>query len=253
MTLHGVRGFESHPLRHAEAQRVTWSRRGVRVAEGARLESVCAGNCTAGSNPALSANLVASGKPHGIERLETFASPPRRLRRGRVRTRGGRVVAGCGEARVRSRGGVGGGRDAGSVAVDRGCGWGDGGWAVEPGAAARCSRHPALSANLVACADSPDLEADGAAPCSSRGLRGGWVRSRGGWWMAGRAVVRVRSRGVWWVGVVVRSKELGSRASRPPEPRQTRKGAAIRGSLRAPRSPRAPWFATAAYLGSRLS
>ncbi len=30
-------------------------RRGVRVAEGARLESVCGGNSTAGSNPALSA------------------------------------------------------------------------------------------------------------------------------------------------------------------------------------------------------
>ncbi len=30
-------------------------RRGVRVAEGARLESVCGGNFTAGSNPALSA------------------------------------------------------------------------------------------------------------------------------------------------------------------------------------------------------
>jgi hypothetical protein len=32
-------------------------RRGVRVAEGARLESVCGGNSTAGSNPALSASF----------------------------------------------------------------------------------------------------------------------------------------------------------------------------------------------------
>ena len=31
------------------------ARRGVRVAEGARLESVCAGNRTEGSNPSLSA------------------------------------------------------------------------------------------------------------------------------------------------------------------------------------------------------
>ena len=36
-------------------EQYTVTGRGVRVAEGARLESVCAGNCTAGSNPALSA------------------------------------------------------------------------------------------------------------------------------------------------------------------------------------------------------
>ena len=34
----------------------TEARRGVRVVEGARLESVCAGNRTEGSNPFLSAN-----------------------------------------------------------------------------------------------------------------------------------------------------------------------------------------------------
>ena len=33
-------------------------RRGVRVAEGARLESVYRGNCIAGSNPALSASFI---------------------------------------------------------------------------------------------------------------------------------------------------------------------------------------------------
>src|SRR5437667_7770225 len=32
------------------------ARRDVRVVEGARLESVCTGNCTEGSNPSLSAN-----------------------------------------------------------------------------------------------------------------------------------------------------------------------------------------------------
>ncbi len=35
----------------------TEARRGVRVVEGARLESVCAGNRTEGSNPFLSANI----------------------------------------------------------------------------------------------------------------------------------------------------------------------------------------------------
>ena len=34
------------------------NRRDVRVVEGARLESVCRGNSTEGSNPSLSANLV---------------------------------------------------------------------------------------------------------------------------------------------------------------------------------------------------
>ena len=33
------------------------ARRDVRVVEGARLESVCTGNCTEGSNPSLSANF----------------------------------------------------------------------------------------------------------------------------------------------------------------------------------------------------
>jgi hypothetical protein len=33
-------------------------RRGVRAVEGARLESVCRGNLTAGSNPALSATPI---------------------------------------------------------------------------------------------------------------------------------------------------------------------------------------------------
>ena len=45
-----ARGFESHPLRHASE---SW--RDDRVAEGARLESVCTGNRTEGSNPSLSA------------------------------------------------------------------------------------------------------------------------------------------------------------------------------------------------------
>ena len=49
-------------------------RRGVRVAEGARLESVCAGKtCAAGSNPALSAILVAKAlKPLRYQGFRLF-------------------------------------------------------------------------------------------------------------------------------------------------------------------------------------
>ncbi len=63
-----VRGFESLPLRQRptgtfgapcarEGGPASWRgrRRGDRVAEGARLLSECAGNCTEGSNPSLSA------------------------------------------------------------------------------------------------------------------------------------------------------------------------------------------------------
>ena len=56
-------------------------RRGDRVAEGAALEMLCAGNCTAGSNPALSATasrrnsscvfFYASGGEAGFERSST--------------------------------------------------------------------------------------------------------------------------------------------------------------------------------------
>jgi hypothetical protein len=47
-------------------------RRGVRVAEGARLESVCTGNRTAGSNPALSANKK---RPWFVDRGSWFETP----------------------------------------------------------------------------------------------------------------------------------------------------------------------------------
>ncbi len=46
------REFESLPLRSSFLKSVG---RGAGVAELARLESVCAGNCTVGSNPTLSA------------------------------------------------------------------------------------------------------------------------------------------------------------------------------------------------------
>src|SRR6187397_544665 len=48
-------------------------RRDVRVVEGARLESVCRGNSTVGSNPTLSANLR--------QTLTTFAATVGRPRR----------------------------------------------------------------------------------------------------------------------------------------------------------------------------
>ena len=44
--------------------------RDVRVVEGARLESVCTGNCTAGSNPALSAIFLSKIIDCKIERWE---------------------------------------------------------------------------------------------------------------------------------------------------------------------------------------
>ena len=43
-------------------------RRGVRVAEGARLESVCAGNGTVGSNPTLSEGTLVYGTVNEINK-----------------------------------------------------------------------------------------------------------------------------------------------------------------------------------------
>ena len=47
-----------------DSRRSELPRRDDRVAEGARLESVCTGNRTVGSNPTLSAKTKASGPPH---------------------------------------------------------------------------------------------------------------------------------------------------------------------------------------------
>ena len=41
-----------------EGVKFTCFRRGARVAELARLESVCTGDCTVGSNPTLSADIA---------------------------------------------------------------------------------------------------------------------------------------------------------------------------------------------------
>ena len=46
-------------------------RRGVRVVEGARLESVCRGNSTEGSNPSLSANPTFQSKSLMFQRIST--------------------------------------------------------------------------------------------------------------------------------------------------------------------------------------
>ena len=55
------------------------TRRDVRVVEGARLESVCRGNSTVGSNPSLSANPLAA---LGIQARVVFR--PSRLSRRSV-------------------------------------------------------------------------------------------------------------------------------------------------------------------------
>ena len=53
------RGFKSHSLRHKDHNSKNFTlRRDAREAEEARLESVCAGNCTEGSNPSLSAIII---------------------------------------------------------------------------------------------------------------------------------------------------------------------------------------------------
>jgi hypothetical protein len=53
-------GFWAEPL--ARKPLILQMRRDVRVVEGARLESVCRGNSTEGSNPSLSANQIYSQK-----------------------------------------------------------------------------------------------------------------------------------------------------------------------------------------------
>jgi hypothetical protein len=111
------------------------------VAERARLESVCTGNRTAGSNPALSAiGRRAMWDVH--MRGSTCAAS----RRGRVRTREGWVRGWCAVERVWTRGGVGGWRDAGWSGRDRGCGGQGGGCVIREAGEVWCSRHPALSA-----------------------------------------------------------------------------------------------------------
>src|SRR3990167_4354796 len=54
-------GFWAEPL--ARKPLILKIRRDVRVVEGARLESVCRGNSTVGSNPTLSASLT-QRSPH---------------------------------------------------------------------------------------------------------------------------------------------------------------------------------------------
>jgi hypothetical protein len=73
-------------------------RRDVRVVEGARLESVCRGNSTVGSNPTLSANFqhkahrVRSGL-HGVPRcVRVVGIHGGRLRRGATRGVGVRIA-----------------------------------------------------------------------------------------------------------------------------------------------------------------
>ena len=79
------------------SQVVDSKRRDVRVVEGARLESVCRGNSTVGSNPTLSANSPAQAHRvlsglHGLPRSVRVVDIHRgRLRRGATRGVGLRV------------------------------------------------------------------------------------------------------------------------------------------------------------------
>ena len=94
------------------------------MAERARLESVCTGNRTAGSNPALSATS-ARARPSCLDARRPVARPTRQWRRGRVRTRVGGWSGGARAGRVRSRGGrvVGATRVAPRPAGAEGDGW----------------------------------------------------------------------------------------------------------------------------------
>ena len=120
-----VRIPPSPPRELGEIGRMRPSRRGVRVAEGARLESVCTGNRTAGSNPALSASFCVWSWA-GREPLAEGAGENRGPARGFDRA-----------------GGRGGGREAGFRAFGRGR-------RVPSGesVASRCARNPALSASF---------------------------------------------------------------------------------------------------------
>src|SRR5215467_13200442 len=60
---HHNSGLPAQPL--ASKRLIVKTRRDVRVVEGARLESVCRGNSTVGSNPTLSASSLACGSLAG--------------------------------------------------------------------------------------------------------------------------------------------------------------------------------------------
>ena len=111
------------------------------MAERARLESVCTGNRTAGSNPALSAIVRRTVVPM---RIATQKREPNG--RGRVRTRDGWVCGWRGVGRVWTRGGAGGRRDAGALTLPIACGGVGGGFSALRRTAVDDVRNPALSA-----------------------------------------------------------------------------------------------------------
>ena len=118
------------------------------MAERARLESVCTGNRTAGSNPALSASLYGFMRSRNLR--PSPASVPAQPRRGRVRTRGGWAGGRCAGARVRPRGGAGGRRDAGALAPATARGGLGGRLPALPPSPVDDARNPALSASPIA-------------------------------------------------------------------------------------------------------
>ncbi len=181
------------------------------MAERARLESVCTGNRTAGSNPALSAN----GQSGMV--IDQAAGRGRRASwRGWVRTRAG-WLGGCAWGRVRPRGGrVGGERDAGCRPRDSGRRWP--GWRFEGRAqvAARYSRNPALSAS-----GQSGMVIDQTVGCGRRASWRGWVRTRAGWsggcgWRRVRPLFGKVSEADGGRAIPVSTDDRGKRGARVP-------------------------------------
>jgi hypothetical protein len=138
------------------------------VAERARLESVCTGNRTAGSNPALSA---IGGRAVRRERIGRSSCEAHL--RGRARTRVGRVCGRSGVGRVWTRGSAGGRRDAGALALPTVCGWVGGGFPALRRTPVDDARNPALSA--MVCRTVVPMRM---ATRTRERERGGWVRTR---------------------------------------------------------------------------
>jgi hypothetical protein len=189
------------------------------------LESVCGGNSTAGSNPALSAKFaLASGQNMGRVVPWPVRVAWEAERAGESRRReGGWVVLGGAGLTARRWGWVARRGLQGQGTWQRA---GVGGCASGSSEAAGSSRHRALSAKF-AHGSPPNRSFDvtwfGDGACGRRGLLGP------------ECVGVIQERGVG-------SREPGSRATVPSEPRQARKGAAIRRIDRVPRFPRAPCF-----------
>ncbi len=99
-------------------------------------------------NPALSARLPVAMRSTSLRSISPTIPAP--LRRGRVRTRGGRSGGWWAAVRVRPRGGAGGRRDAGALAPTTARGRLGGGFPALRLPPVEDARNPALSANSIA-------------------------------------------------------------------------------------------------------